>query len=47
MDTGPLTPGVTYEFWILGHNSEGEGPQSNHVTHSVPVGPSFGNPVVQ
>ena len=36
---GPLTPGVTYEFWIVGHNSQGDGPESNHVTHAVPVGP--------
>lgn len=30
---GPLTTGVTYEFWLVGHNSQGDGPQSNHVTH--------------
>ena len=37
---GPLTPGVTYEFWLVGHTqSAGEGPESNHVTHAVPVGP--------
>ncbi len=36
---GPLTPGVTYEFWLVGHNSQGDGPESNHVTHAVPVGP--------
>jgi hypothetical protein len=31
---GPLTPGVTYEFWLVGDTqSAGEGPQSNHVTH--------------
>ena len=36
---GPLTPGVTYEFWIVGHNSQGDGPESNHVTHAVPVRP--------
>ena len=36
---GPLTPGATYEFWLVGVNSQGEGPQSNHVTHVVPVGP--------
>ncbi len=35
----PLTPGVTYEFWIVGVNAEGEGPESDHVTHAVPVGP--------
>ena len=32
-DLGPLTPGVTYEFWLVGHNSQGDGPQSNHVSH--------------
>ena len=36
---GPLTPGVTYEFWLVGHNSQGDGPESNHVLHSVSVGP--------
>jgi len=36
---GPLTPGVTYDFWLVGHNSQGDGPESNHVTHAVPVGP--------
>ncbi len=35
----PLTPGVTYEFWIVGHNSQGDGPESNHVTHAVPLAP--------
>lgn len=29
----PLTPGVTYEFWLVGVNSRGEGPESNHITH--------------
>ena len=29
----PLTAGVTDEFWLVGRNSQGEGPQSNHVTH--------------
>ena len=29
----PLIPGVTYEFWLVGVNSRGEGPESNHVTH--------------
>ena len=36
---GPLTPGVTYEFWLVGHNFRGDGPESNHVTHALPVGP--------
>ena len=33
IELGPLTSGVTYEFWLVGRNSQGEGPQSNHVTH--------------
>ncbi len=32
LDAGPLTPGVTYEFWVVGKNFRGEGPESNHVT---------------
>lgn len=32
-EIGPLTPGVTYEFWLVGHNSQGDGPQSNYITH--------------
>ena len=32
-EIGPLTTGVTYEFWLVGHNSQGDGPESNHVTH--------------
>ena len=36
---GPLSPGVTYEFWIVGHTSQGDGPESNHVTYTVPGGP--------
>ena len=32
-DLGPLTPGVSYEFWLVGHNSRGDGPESEHVTH--------------
>ncbi|MDA1054703.1 MAG: fibronectin type III domain-containing protein [Planctomycetota bacterium] len=30
---GPLTAGVSYEFWLVGHNSRGDGPESDHVTH--------------
>ncbi len=33
IDLGPLTPGATYEFWLAGHNAQGDGPESNHVTH--------------
>jgi len=36
---GPLTPGATYEFWVVGHNFRGDGPESNHVTHAVPLAP--------
>ena len=36
---GPLTPGVTYAFWLVGHNFRGDGPESNHVTHAVPASP--------
>ncbi|MEK6261936.1 MAG: fibronectin type III domain-containing protein [Planctomycetota bacterium] len=32
LGAGPLTPGVTYEFWVVGKNFRGEGPESNHVT---------------
>ena len=32
---GPLTPGVTYELWLVGHNSQGDGPESNHVSHTA------------
>ncbi len=32
---GPLTPGVTYELWVVGHNSRGDGPESNHVSHTA------------
>jgi hypothetical protein len=32
---GPLTPGVTYEFWLIGHNSAGDGPESNHLMHTA------------
>ncbi len=35
VELGPLTAGVTYQFWLVGRNSQGEGPQSNHVTHVV------------
>ena len=32
-EIGPLTSGVTYEFWLVGHSSQGDGPQSTHVSH--------------
>ena len=25
----PLTPGATYDVWVTGHNSRGDGPESN------------------
>ena len=31
----PLTPGVSYEVWIAGHNSRGDGPESNRVTFTA------------
>ena len=30
-----LLPGVTYTFWLAGHNSEGDGPISNKVTFTA------------
>ncbi len=31
----PLTSGVQYEFWVVGHNSAGDGPESNHIQHTA------------
>ncbi len=31
----PLTPGVSYEVWIAGHNSRGDGAVSNRVTFTA------------
>ena len=33
VELSPLTSDVTYGFWLVGRKSQGEGPQSNHVTH--------------
>jgi hypothetical protein len=33
IDLSPLPPGVTYEFWVVGHNAQSDGSESNHVTH--------------
>ncbi|MEN9576845.1 MAG: hypothetical protein RL514_4700 [Verrucomicrobiota bacterium] len=33
--SGPLTVGVTYELWVAGHNAQGDGPESNHVSHTA------------
>jgi len=27
--------GVTQEFWLVGHNSQGDGAERDHVTHAV------------
>ena len=32
---GPLTQGVVYELWVVGHNFLGDGPESNHGTHTA------------
>ncbi len=37
VEPGPLTPGVDYEFWLVGLNSAGEGPESAHITYTVAV----------
>ena len=31
----PLTPGVSYEVWLVGKNSRGDGPESNKVTFTA------------
>ena len=31
----PLTPGVTYDAWVVGANSRGEGPASNRITFTA------------
>ncbi len=36
---GPLTPGANYQFWVVGHNFRGDGPESNHATHVMPLAP--------
>ena len=35
VSVGPMTPGVVYELWVAGHNFQGDGPESNHVTHTA------------
>ena len=35
VSVGPLTAGVTYELWVAGHNSQGDDPESNHVSHTA------------
>jgi hypothetical protein len=40
VEFSPLVPGASYEFWVVGRNrSAGEGPESNHVSYTAPVGP--------
>jgi len=34
-DFSPLQAGVTYELWVMGRNSRGSGPESNHVTFTA------------
>ena len=29
----PPAPGTTHEFWGVGHNVQGDSPESNHVTY--------------
>ena len=31
----PLTPGVSYQVWVVGVNSRGEGPESNKITFTA------------
>jgi hypothetical protein len=31
----PLTPGVSYQVWVVGANSRGEGPESNKITFTA------------
>ncbi|HEV2805148.1 MAG TPA: fibronectin type III domain-containing protein [Chthoniobacterales bacterium] len=31
----PLTPGASYQFWVVGVNSRGEGPASNKITFTA------------
>ena len=34
-DFSPLTAGVTYVLWVVGRNSRGNGPESNHVSFTA------------
>lgn len=33
--SGPLTPGVSYELWLVRHNFRGDGPESYHMSHTA------------
>jgi hypothetical protein len=35
-DVSPVTPGVTYQIWVTGRNSRGDGVASNKVTWTAP-----------
>ena len=35
---GPLTTGVTNEFWLVCHNFRVDGPKSKHVKKASPLG---------
>jgi hypothetical protein len=35
VDFSPLTPGATYQLWVVGVNSRGEGPASNKVSFTA------------
>lgn len=37
VETGELEPGESYEFWLVGHNAAGDGPESEHVQHTAPA----------
>jgi hypothetical protein len=36
-ETAPFVPGSTYELWVTGRNSAGDGPASNKITWTAPV----------
>jgi hypothetical protein len=35
VDFSPLTAGATYQLWVVGVNSRGEGPESNKITFTA------------
>lgn len=35
VEFGPLTSDVSYEFWLVGHNSRGDGPESLHINYTA------------
>ena len=34
-DFSPAVPGVTYQAWVTGHNSRGDGPAGNKITFTA------------